>query len=75
MTIQAIAFQAGLLNHKAEIEAVSSTLFSNRAVRPTFSALDSSLLRDKLSLPPVPWQQQLAQALSLFSPAQIKKDE
>lgn len=73
--IQAIALDLGLLSHKAEIEAVNSELFNNTAARPTFSALDSTLLRDKLSLPQVPWQQQLAQAVKLFRPGQSDKKD
>lgn len=73
--IQALALDLGLLSHKAEIEAVNSELFNNTAARPAFSALDSTLLRDKLSLPQVPWQQQLAQALTLFTPVQLDKKD
>lgn len=68
LQIQAIALDLGLLKHKVEIQAVGSELFNNPAARPAFSALDSSLLRERLSLPTEPWQQQLAQALKLFSP-------
>lgn len=57
LEIQAVALDLGLLGYKAEIEAVNSELFNNTAARPTFSAIDSSLLRDKLSLPQVQWQQ------------------
>ena len=71
LEIQSLALELGLLSHKAEIFAVSSALFSNTAPRPAFSALDSTLLRDKLSLGQVSWQLQLAKALSLFSPAQF----
>lgn len=74
--IQSIALGLGLFNRKVEIEAVVSEQYSNAVKRPAFSVLDSTLLRETLSLPEAPWQQQLVQALSLFSPAQIeKKDE
>ena len=67
LEIQSLALELGLLSHKAEIFAVSSALFSNAAPRPAFSALDSTLLRDKLSLGQVSWQLQLAKALSFLS--------
>lgn len=75
LEIQTIALDLGLLSHKAEIEAVSSELSNNTAARPAFSALDSTLLRDELSLPQVPWQQQLVQALKLFPPVQSDKKD
>lgn len=71
LEIQAFALDFGLLSQKAEIEAVNSELLTSAAARPAFSALDSTLLRDRLSLPVQPWKQQLEQALSLFSPAQL----
>lgn len=71
LEIQSLALELGLLSDKTDIVAVSSDLFSNAAPRPAFSALDSTLLRDKLSLGQVSWQLQLAKALSLFSPAQL----
>lgn len=73
--IQAITSDVGLLTTKVEIEAVNFELFDNTAARRAFSTLDSTLFRDKLSLPQVPLQQHLVQALKLFLPAQIKKDE
>lgn len=75
LEIQALAMDLGLLSQKAEIEAVNSELFTNTAARPAFSALDSTLLRDKLSFPQVPWQQQLAKALKLFTPVQLDKKD
>lgn len=75
LEIQTIALDLGLLSHKSEIEAVNSELFNNTATRPAFSALDSTLLRDELSLPQVPWQQQLVQALKLFLPVQSDKKD
>ena len=69
LEIQSLALELGLLSQKAEIEAVNSELFTNTAARPAFSALDSTLLRERLSLPVQPWQKQLEQALKLFSPA------
>jgi dTDP-4-dehydrorhamnose reductase len=63
---QSIALELGLLKHKAEIEAVGSEQFSCAAIRPAFSALDSSLLKGQLDLPAIPWQRQLARALKLF---------
>lgn len=75
LEIQAIALDLGLLNHKAEIEAVGSEQFSCAATRPAFSALDSTALREKLFLPVMPWQQQLSQALRLFSPVSTDKKE
>jgi len=66
LEIQAIALDFGLLSHKAEIEAVRSEIFNCAASRPAFSALDSALLTKKLSLPALPWQQQLARALIVY---------
>ena len=71
LEIQSLALELDLLSHKTDIVAVSSDLFSNAAPRPAFSALDSTLLRDKLSLGQVSWQLQLAKALSFFSPAEL----
>lgn len=71
LEIQAFALDFGLLSQKAKTEAVNSELFTSTAARPAFSALDSTLLRERLSLPVQPWKQQLEQALSLFSPAQL----
>lgn len=73
--IQALALESGLLNQIAKIEAVNSELFTNTAARPAFSALNSTLLRERLSLPVQPWQKLLKRALSLFLPAQIEKKE
>lgn len=71
LDIQAAALDLGLLSHKVEIETVSSVLCCYAAPRPAFSALDSTSLREKLYLPPVPWQQQLVKALNLFSPPKL----
>ncbi|WP_233077965.1 dTDP-4-dehydrorhamnose reductase [Rheinheimera soli] len=73
--IQAFGLQLGLLSHKAELIPVNSEQFNSPAVRPAFSALDSSLLRELLFLPEVTWQQQLLQALLLFTPASIDKKD
>ncbi|WP_233008903.1 dTDP-4-dehydrorhamnose reductase [Rheinheimera faecalis] len=75
LEIQTLALQLGLLSHKAELVAVNSDQFNSPAARPAFSALDSSLLRKSLSLPEVAWQQQLLQALQLFSLVSTDKKE
>lgn len=64
--IQTLALQLGLLSHKAELVPVNSDHFNSPAARPAFSALDSSLLRESLSLREDAWQQQLSLALTLF---------
>lgn len=73
--IQALGLQLGLLSHKAEFIQVNSEQFNSPALRPAFSALDSSLLRELLFLPEVTWQQQLLQALALFTPASTYKKD
>jgi dTDP-4-dehydrorhamnose reductase len=73
--IQALGLQLGLLSHKAEFIPVNSEQFNSPALRPASSALDSSLLRKSLLLPVVPWQQQLLQALLLFTSASIDKKD
>lgn len=73
--IQASALQLGLLSHKAELIPMNSEQFNSPALRPAFSALDSSLLRELLFLPEVGWQQQLLQALLLFTPTSIDKKD
>ncbi|MBU1619095.1 MAG: dTDP-4-dehydrorhamnose reductase [Gammaproteobacteria bacterium] len=73
--IQALALQPGLLSHKAELVPVNSEQFNSPAARPAFSALDSTLLRASLSLPEVAWQQQLLQALQLFTPASMNNKD
>lgn len=73
--IQALGLQLGLLSHKAELIPVNSEQFNSPAVRPVFSALDSKLLKELLSLPEVAWQHQLLQALPLFKPVSIDKKD
>lgn len=65
--IQNLALQLGLVSHKAELIAVHSKQLNSPAARPVFSALDSSLIRESLVLPQIPWQQQLAKALELLA--------
>lgn len=65
--IQHLAIQLGLVGDEVELIAVNSEQLNSVVKRPVFSALDSGLLRELLSLPPVPWQQQLAKALKLLS--------
>ena len=73
--IQTLALQLGILSHKAELIPVNSEQLNSQTVRPGFSALDSSLLRESLLLPAIPWQQQLLQALQQFtSVSEYKKD-
>lgn len=66
LEIQALGLKLGLLSHNAQITAVDSGQFSQPAVRPAFSALDSTLLRNTLSLPVLSWQAQLERALRSF---------
>ncbi len=73
LEIQTIALKLGLLSYKTEIVEVGSEVFGKLAIRPVFSALDSSLLKKRLSLPQVQWQQQLKNALSLFSSIRLDK--
>lgn len=75
LEIRSLALELGLLCHKTDIVAVSSDVFSNTAVRPAFSALDSTVLRERLCLPECAWQQNLARALTLFLPAQTEKKD
>jgi len=71
LAIQTLGLKLGLLSHKAQIGAVDSGHFAQAAMRPRFSALDSTLLRNTLSLPVLSWQEQLEQALRSFSAVQV----
>lgn len=73
--IQAAGLKLGLLQQQAQLTAVSAEDFALPAVRPAFSALDSSGLRRLLALPAVSWQQQLARALSQFSVLDLDKNQ
>lgn len=71
LEIQTLGLTLGLLSHKAQIVAVDSGHFAQAAIRPGFSALDSTLLRNTLSLPVLSWQEQLERALRSFSAVQV----
>ncbi|CAI3796565.1 dTDP-4-dehydrorhamnose reductase [Rheinheimera sp. MM224] len=73
--IQAVGLELGLLQQKAELLPVAAKHFALSAVRPAFSALDSSALRQLLLLPTVSWQQQLALVLRSFSVIKLDKLE
>lgn len=66
LAIQALGLKLGLLSHKVQITAVDSDQSVQAAIRPGYSALDSTLLRDTLSLPALSWQVQLERALCSF---------
>lgn len=72
---QRAALKLGLISTEARINPVGSEIFNTPAVRPTFSALDSTSLRELLCLPARSWQHQLYQALSMFTPEDISKKE
>jgi dTDP-4-dehydrorhamnose reductase len=71
LEIQTLGLKLGLLSHKVQIMSVDSEQIIQAAIRPGFSALDSTLLRNTLSLPVLSWQEQLERALRSFSAVQV----
>lgn len=71
LEIQALGLKLGALNHRARIVSIESSQFPQTAIRPAFSALDSTLLRNTLSLPTFSWQQQLERALCSFQALKV----
>jgi dTDP-4-dehydrorhamnose reductase len=63
VAIQEIALELGLLESKIPIEPISSEAYPTPAVRPSYSVLDTSEIRDRLTTVQPHWRDALHQML------------
>ncbi len=65
VAVSQIAFKKGLIKKMAYIKPILSSEYSTRAVRPSYSVLDSSLTKKILKLKQLNWRDALIEELNL----------